>query len=488
MIAKYSQAPEKKLSLLIPKHKEDEYLNENLDVLTFSDSFEKNGLYLFFAYKKIDPSEVVIVYGNDWYHENILKLLELWNILLSKNPKIIRCSLGENFCPVYNYRAISFRKSIFAYLLIFTCLILTLFFLDLKIFLGTFSFILFSEIILKIYKSRNTYDNKANQNGKIGTYENGITHTCPHEVFGWINKPSFKGFYESYIPSQKDWKLYWEYTHNENGNRITALDESKFLGKPLIACMGCSITYGHSINNSETYPFLLQEKHNKYRVQNYGVGSYSLYQILLKLEKIIESGTPKYLILGFHQELEKRCTNSYDRRMYWMNFKSPSCTSKKGKLKMYSPQGYDRFLFTEQLTSIELLEYSYNRLKFAGRNNSQLMRNTNEHLLLKIKHLCDKNNIRLLILCVDISNEYYSFFDKHAFHWVISGVRSTMHEWTNAPFDGHPGTKAHQRYADCVISAIDKFQNNRRVMPDMSDLNISQNESNEKTTFIYQHF
>jgi hypothetical protein len=68
-------------------------------------------------------------------------------------------------------------------------------------------------------------------------------------------------------------------THLNNSLRVThplnTYNQSS--KKPEIWIFGCSFTYGWSLNDSETYPWLMQEKLPNYEIVNFGVnGVYSI--------------------------------------------------------------------------------------------------------------------------------------------------------------------------------------------------------------------
>src|SRR4028119_231643 len=61
-------------------------------------------------------------------------------------------------------------------------------------------------------------------------------------------------------------------THLNNSLRIThpLNTYNQFSKKPEIWIFGCSFTYGWSLNDRETYPWLLQDKLPKYGIVNFG--------------------------------------------------------------------------------------------------------------------------------------------------------------------------------------------------------------------------
>ena len=67
-----------------------------------------------------------------------------------------------------------------------------------------------------------------------------------------------------------------------NGQRITSAHPPN---APIIIAAGCSFTFGHGINDEDTWPWLLQEQFPDYRVMNVGVMGYGTDQALLAAER-----------------------------------------------------------------------------------------------------------------------------------------------------------------------------------------------------------
>jgi hypothetical protein len=68
-----------------------------------------------------------------------------------------------------------------------------------------------------------------------------------------------------------------------------------------IITAGCSFTFGHGLNDEDTWPWLLQEKLPDHRVTNLGCMGYGTDQALLAAEREIRShpGTTAAVVLGF---------------------------------------------------------------------------------------------------------------------------------------------------------------------------------------------
>ena len=115
-------------------------------------------------------------------------------------------------------------------------------------------------------------------------------------------------------------------THDLDGFRITSDGANSLQHRPEIHLYGCSVTWGHGLNDSETFAWKLQDSLPQFDVKNYGIGASSNTQALLLFEQNLESGRlPKKVILtyGFFQNM--RNTMSWPwRRAFHVFMAQPS--------------------------------------------------------------------------------------------------------------------------------------------------------------------
>lgn len=99
------------------------------------------------------------------------------------------------------------------------------------------------------------------------------------------------------------------YTIDDDGRRITRPRASAKHGrhKDEIWIFGCSLTFGISVNDDETYPWLLQKAFPAYAVTNFSVPGYGTVQSLLQFKQALNRGRrPALVVLGFsHFHLER---------------------------------------------------------------------------------------------------------------------------------------------------------------------------------------
>ncbi|MFC2173096.1 hypothetical protein ACFLU6_10760, partial [Acidobacteriota bacterium] len=166
-------------------------------------------------------------------------------------------------------------------------------------------------------------------------------------------------------------------THGENLLRITHLqnDRSVQVNKEEIWIFGCSFTHGWTLNDEDTYPWLVQEAFPRYEVVNFGTGGYGTLQSLLQFRDTFEKPTPPkaivYVYGSFH---DRRNTLSRQRRKLMAPYTSQNDMGfrfhpqarfgQDGKLQVSSVKfGYKAFPFTRYLAMANHFEESCNAIE-----------------------------------------------------------------------------------------------------------------------------
>ena len=98
----------------------------------------------------------------------------------------------------------------------------------------------------------------------------------------------------------------------DHGERMTS---NELHSGPMIVATGCSFSFGQGINDSDTWPWLLQERLPDYHVVNVAAMGYGTDQALLAAEREIERfpGQVQTVVLGFgvFQIDRNRCPQSW---------------------------------------------------------------------------------------------------------------------------------------------------------------------------------
>ena len=128
-----------------------------------------------------------------------------------------------------------------------------------------------------------------------------------HPVLGYTHIP---GRFNISFGSGYSFKV----THLPNTLRVTHPLESyqEPVTKKGVWIFGCSITHGWSLNDEETYPWILQERFPEYEVVNFGVSGYGTIHSLFQFKDALDANTPKVAILAYGSFHDQR--NTFLRR------------------------------------------------------------------------------------------------------------------------------------------------------------------------------
>src|SRR5262249_54406560 len=178
----------------------------------------------------------------------------------------------------------------------------------------------------------------------------------------WVTRHPTFGY--SHIPGKFIVTLGSRYsfnvTHLPNTLRITHPIDSYFNSPRLkeeIWIFGCSVTHGWSLNDQETYPWLLQERFPEYEIVNFGVGGYGTIHSLIQFREALEVKTPKLAVLVYASFHDKRNTFIRSRK------KQLQLTKKLGPVfqpyALLDGQGRLQYLFADvEYREFPLMRYS----------------------------------------------------------------------------------------------------------------------------------
>jgi len=135
-----------------------------------------------------------------------------------------------------------------------------------------FIFLLISEFILKLSGYETTRESEKKH--IITTKPNNLI--IADKFLGW---KLMKGHFSTFVNRRKV-----NYTINSSRHRITTVNNYSVVSKNKMFIMGCSFTFGQSVSDDKTFPFLLQNDLKDYRVSNFGNPGYSLIQMIIQLK------------------------------------------------------------------------------------------------------------------------------------------------------------------------------------------------------------
>ena len=103
-------------------------------------------------------------------------------------------------------------------------------------------------------------------------------------------------------------------THDADTLRLTG-PATEVTGQPEIWLLGCSFTHGWSLDDEQSYPWLLQQRMPDFQIVNFGVSGYGTVQSLIQMQRALDSGRrPAAIILAYAHFHEVRNTFVRKRR------------------------------------------------------------------------------------------------------------------------------------------------------------------------------
>lgn len=219
---------------------------------------------------------------------------------------------------------------------------------------------------------------------------------------------------------------------------------------------GCSLTYGWSLNDQETFPWLLQERFPEYEVVNFGVNGYSTVQSLIQFrEALAEGRVPKVVLLNFAIWHDDR--NIFSRnwrkiitplRNFGQLFYPYARFDQHGKLHYYLGEvNFHPFPLMRYSALINYLEQNYDKIEERYYQRIDVAKS----LLLEFANTAKKDDIPVVIDGItysQVTRKILSWVRQAGIKAVDISVDLNIKENTNYPHDGHPGPLANRKYAD----------------------------------------
>ena len=257
-------------------------------------------------------------------------------------------------------------------------------------------------------------------------------------------------------------------THRQDTLRIThpVAQDALYAPKEKIWILGCSITHGWSVNDNETYPWLLQEKIPQYEVINFGVSGYGTIHSLIQLQRALKTmRKPKLVILTYASFHDSRNTFSRLRRRIvseW-NFLGPltqpyASLDSQGKLVIHHA---DRVVYSPwPLARISAL-VNYLEEKYIIKESIRSHQHAVSRALVKrINDICKQHGITLIVAGIKENNQkkmkdMLNFCSKLKIPNVDISVDLDKKEYNNLPIDAHPNPRAHRIYAEKLFGYLE---------------------------------
>ncbi len=321
-----------------------------------------------------------------------------------------------------------------------------------KLVLGNFIVLFLMLLALEFYSRIKTYQPfQENDYSNIQVFPNG----------SYMQFDSLLGYKHTKGKHEITLKNSYHFISNHDSSSLRITSNAKgvdSLHKPEIWIFGCSFTHGWSVNDEETFAWILQENLDQFRIVNWGVSGYGTVHFYLQLqEALANKKKPAAVIINHADFHHERNTFSYAYK------RSTTCWNKLGNIKWPSVEldsaGHLQIKFVENdyqpwsLSKYSALSY---RIEYTFESIADQLRKAEELkitriLLKKIKNLCVQNEVKLIFANIGLEKDFIQKVSTDLeVPFVDISVDYTSNEYNNLPFDAHPNQKANQKYAEKI--------------------------------------
>ncbi len=280
---------------------------------------------------------------------------------------------------------------------------------------------------------------------------------APHPTLGYTHLP---GQFKITLAGTYSYKA----TNLDNTLRVTHRLSTYRPGdhKKEIWILGDSVTYGQSVNDEETYPWLLQERFPAYEIVNFGVMGYGTLHSLIQLLEALQSGhKPQVAILAYASWHDVR--NSFIRfrqkmlapAAYLGPLNQPYARlTSDGKLNIFMDTiAYREFPLMRYSAFINAMEETYDRYEERRAHSHEVTK----VIIKEISDLCRLNGIEFVVagLTSDpTTSDMFDYCQKEGMKTANIWVDLNLKENNNLPYDSHPSAAAHRQYAQKLESFL----------------------------------
>jgi len=276
----------------------------------------------------------------------------------------------------------------------------------------------------------------------------GLYHAS-HRTLGYITRP---GEFRFTLPGPYTFKT----THLNTGLRITHPRNTYSTDNKKEAWIfGCSFTQGWSLNDDETYPWLLQQRLPGYEVTNFGVDGYSTLQSLIQCREALKQGRkPEFAVLAYSVGHDFRNTQT---RAWLKMLEGAGTPSALGTVKLpyakmsdngqfrlrYVPLDYFGGSLLRHSAFANFLDDKYNRWKETTYQSHKVTL----AIIDDFARLCKANDISFVLAGITLdARETLNRCQQLGMMTVDIAVDVSIPANNNLPYDGHPSAIANQQY------------------------------------------
>lgn len=245
-------------------------------------------------------------------------------------------------------------------------------------------------------------------------------------------------------------------THLNNSLRIThplnTYNQSST--KPEIWILGCSFTYGWSLNDNETYAWLLQAKLPQYEIVNFGVNGYGTLHSFIQFKEALKQGNkPKIAVIayaGFHDRRNTLLRARSKQMAAWNKLgillqPDARLDGKNNFIYSMTKLEYDEWPLMRVSALVNFLEVNYNQFE-EGLYKSH---DVSKAIIEEFNRLAKANGVKLVVAGINAgSAKMLKELSQEGIATVDISVDLKIPANNNLPHDLHPSAVANRQYAD----------------------------------------
>lgn len=264
------------------------------------------------------------------------------------------------------------------------------------------------------------------------------------------------GSYHVTLPTGLEFDL----TNDEATNRITRPTDSYLedAPRPEVWIFGGSFVEGWSIEDYETFPWLLQERFSSVDIINFGVGGYGTVQTLLKLDQLLGEGRRPALVVvaysALHDERNTLLRSRIKEVAAWNHLgemgQPVARIAEDDSLSLrYEEIQYRTVPFVKYSALAHCVDLAINKIERRFVDSHAVTRKIIE----KISQRGTENNFPVLLAHIYTGPESESLMEwarNQGLQTVDISVDLQVEGMSNRPFDAHPSAKANEIYAQVL--------------------------------------
>lgn len=257
-------------------------------------------------------------------------------------------------------------------------------------------------------------------------------------------------------------KFCFRMTHDLDTLRITGPSQGPDRRRE-VWIFGCSLAHGWSLNDEETFPWLLQREFPESRIVNFGVGGYGTLQSLIQFRAALESrDRPALCLLAYSSLHDSRNSFSRSRRKQVVPhdrklgpFSQPVARldRERGLTWTMSALAYREFPLMRRSALVHYLEKAWNDLEDRQLRGPELSR----RLIEEFQQRAAASEVPFVLVGITGSagtHDTLRYAAARGISTFDASVDTSRTGYNNLPFDGHPSAKANREVAQLLIGFL----------------------------------